>query len=84
MHGSIDVSVWDDQVTGNQTQVNAVRHISPLDFHYVTLNNLLQEDNTWLYGYIIVITILPYKGIWTNGFVCKILNVCNIIFICHW
>lgn len=39
MHGSIDVSVWDDRVTGNQTQVNAVRHTSPLDFHYVTPNN---------------------------------------------
>lgn len=39
MHGSIDVSVWDDQVIGNQTQVNAVRHASPLDFHYITLNN---------------------------------------------
>lgn len=39
MHGSIDVSVWDDRVAANQTQVNAVRHTSPLDFHYVTLNN---------------------------------------------
>lgn len=34
VHGSVDVSVWDDWVAANQTEVNAVRHTSPLDIHY--------------------------------------------------
>lgn len=44
MHGSIDVSVWDDRVSANQTQVDAVRHNSPLDCHYP--EQPLRQHNT--------------------------------------
>lgn len=64
MHGSI--AVCDYWVTDNQTQVNAVRHGSPLAFHYITPSNPWGRWHMNIWN-IYSAHIFSLKGIQTNG-----------------